>query len=62
MTIIRSPFTGDANAFLGLNGNIISELINRYHLWTSRVVIEGVLLVVLRSYKGILWIILLIII
>lgn len=52
---IKSPFIGDASVFIGIKGDIISSLIARYYQWTSRVIIEGVLLIVLRSYKGILW-------
>lgn len=58
VTVTKSPFIGDANVFIGIKGNLIDILISRYYQWTSRVVIEGVLLTVLKSYKGILWFIL----
>ena len=54
VSFTKSPFIGDAEAFLSLKGNYISILIMRYHQWTSRVIIEGILLFVLKNFNGIL--------
>lgn len=58
VSFTKSPFIGDANVFINIKGSIITAVISRYFQWTSRVLIESVLLFVLRSYNGILWIIL----
>ena len=50
-----SPYTYDGVYFAALKGNIISIVINRYFTWTSRVIIESVMLFVLKNLNGILW-------
>ena len=50
-----SPFTHDGIYFAALKGSIISIVINRYFTWTSRVIIESIMLFVLKNFNGILW-------
>ena len=47
-----SPYTYDAIYFATLKGNIISIIIYRYFNWTSRIIIEGVMLFVLKNFNG----------
>ena len=49
ISFIPPAIDGDAITFTNIKGDLISIILDRYHTWTSRIIIEGVLIAILQN-------------